>query len=161
MHEEVKCWVCICGAGAVTPVIQICKYWIFALGFWRLTDECLSLVCPSFMHNVGVVLARFACPHTTAHRPELIQYIVLHRPSLLTVHSSQCARSLLEMKLELVRLGRHLRCISERGKKDRTLLALHYRPEGPELRELLLSMSMEMVSTFVPVLALLYCCIYK
>lgn len=107
------------------------------IGFLKAHWWMPFLVLSFIYAQCRVLLARFACSHTRAHKSELIQYIVLHLP--VSAHNVGKLRSLLEMKLKLVpvTLGRHLRCISVRWRKDRTLPALHYRLEGPEHWELL------------------------
>lgn len=143
--KTAKCWVCICGVWAVTPVIQTCIYWFFELGFlkahWWMPFLGLSFIyaqCRNFTWTIY-----FLTYNSTQTWVNSIQSFA--SPCLCwlcTPHNVGKVRSLLEMKLSLepVRLGRHLRCISERRRKDRTPPALHYRLVGSDHWELLQSM---------------------
>lgn len=161
MHGELKCWVCICEAGAVTPLIQICKYWFFALGFLKAHWWMPFLGLP-FIYAQCRIFTCTICLLTYNSTKTWVNSIQgLHLPCWpCTLYNVGKLRSLLEIKLNLVpvRLGKHLRCISVRQRKDRTLSALHHRWQGPEHRELLQSMQMWMVSTFMLLLLFISAC---
>lgn len=83
-ERRAKCWVDICWGGdscySDMQIMVLCVIFYFYFFFWRLTDKCFPLCfqifdCPSFIQS-----RTFTCPHTKAHKPELIQYRFLHLP---------------------------------------------------------------------------------